>query len=460
MSFSRERCMPLTAPRRMKIASGGTPCSPPWQGGQRAKRAGGVPCPRYFQGTPGASGDDFIPSPRTWLGALCAHASRRLSRHLPIALLIFLSSVIPAFASGDGYSVSVGVFSLFRPDRVEIETQQETMVSIQSGAIETRRVLVEGQRLQVERLGERLKVRFFERDGRLLLAHSADTVRTEETVCTLSLPGRIQRDFSGRLEVVVRRGLLLPRITVQEESAVQQILRSEMAECQEPEALKAQAILVRSYLRTSGERHRKEGYDFCDTTHCQFFTDFREGGDRFQQAALDSRGLVLTFLGKPFQPLYTAACGGRTLAGFADSNRPKQGSGYPYRSVSCSFCMDHPLFEWETTVETQELLRALTEESRKDPSETLASLTEPGEAGELGALKQATRMSVGRVLGWNIIRSNRYSIEIRSNSVKIKGHGSGHNFGLCQAGAIEMSRRGKNVTEILSFYFPGCRIEP
>jgi SpoIID/LytB domain protein len=122
--------------------------------------------------------------------------------------------------------------------------------------------------------------------------------------------------------------------------------------------------------------------------------------------------------------------------------------------------VDHPLFEWETTVETQELLRALKEESPKDPAETLASLTAPGEAGELGALKQATRMSVGRVLGWNIIRSNRYSIDVRSNSVKIKGHGSGHNFGLCQAGAIEMSRQGKNMMEILSFYFPGCRIAP
>ena len=107
----------------------------------------------------------------------------------------------------------------------------------------------------------------------------------------------------------------------------------------------------------------------------------------------------------------------------------------------------------------QELLRALKGSYPKDLSRTLARLTEPGEAGDLGALKQAIRISVGRVLGWNIIRSNRYSIEIRSNSINIKGHGSGHNFGLCQAGAIEMARQGKAMTEILSFYFPGCRIE-
>ena len=316
-----------------------------------------------------------------------------------------------------------------------------------------------GQRLQIESRGDRLEIRLFAHDRRLLLVSSADTVRTEETIYTLSVPGRIQRNFSGRLDVAVRQGRLLPRVTVQEEVAVQQILRSEMVESQEPEALKAQAILVRSYLRTATGRHRKDGYDFCDTTHCQFFTDFKTVDDRFKQAATATRGLELTFLGKSFQPLYTAACGGQTLAGSADSKQTKQGSDYLYRSVPCNLCVRHPLFEWETTITTKELLRALKQQSVKDPAEVISSLAEPGEAGELGALKQATRIYVGRVLGWNIIHSNRYSFELHSDSVRIRGHGSGHNFGLCQAGAIEMSRRGKNMSEILSFYFPGCRIE-
>jgi stage II sporulation protein D len=127
--------------------------------------------------------------------------------------------------------------------------------------------------------------------------------------------------------------------------------------------------------------------------------------------------------------------------------------------VSCSFCARHPLFEWETTVSAKELRRALREESLKDPAEVIASLAKPGESGELGALKQATRIRVGRVLGWNVIRSNCYTMEPHSDSVRIRGHGSGHNFGLCQAGAIEMSRQGKSMSEILSFYFPGSRIE-
>jgi stage II sporulation protein D len=385
--------------------------------------------------------------------------ARQQFNKLGILLLTCLSlrAAIPARESS--HAVTVAVFGLFRPEHVDITTPQNTIVSIQSGSAKVKRVLGSGQRLQIECRGEQLEVKVFEYDLRLLLTYSADTVRTEETVCTLSVPGRIQRDFSGGLEVVVRRGRLLPRVTVREEVAIQQILRAEMAGAQELEALKAQAVLVRSYLRTATRRHQNDGYDFCDSTHCQFFTGFKTIDDRFRQAAIATRRLVLTFLGKPFQPLYTAACGGQTLARFADNNQTKLGEDYPYRSVPCSLCVRHPLFDWETTITTQELRRALKEESVRNPTELIARLAEPGEAGQLGALKQATRIRVGRVLGWNVIRSNRYSIEVQSDSVKIRGHGSGHNFGYCQAGAIELSRQGKSMSEILSFYFPGSRIE-
>jgi len=283
-------------------------------------------------------------------------------------------------------------------------------------------------------------------------------VHAEESLCTLNVPGRIQRQFFGGIEITVARGHLLPVILVAEELAVEQILRSEMADAQEVETLKAQAIVIRSYLRTSIRRHRKEGYDFCDTTHCQFFTAFTEERDRFQRAASDSRGLILTFLGKPFEPLYTAACGGQTLEGFALGDGSKRVSGYPYRAVACNFCSNHPLFSWETSVEKDKLLRALKGSDDQEPSRILESLAQPGDDVELRELRQRIRLQVGRCLGWNIIRSNRYTIETTVEDARIKGKGSGHNFGFCQAGAIELGRRGKSMTDILNFYFPGCTI--
>ncbi|MCI0717644.1 MAG: hypothetical protein L0338_01425, partial [Acidobacteria bacterium] len=376
-----------------------------------------------------------------------------------LVLLTCISFLLPASGEANVHPVRVGVFKLFRPERIDIETRQSAIFTLRSGAAQSSQVLVGGQKLRVERFGERLKLSLFERDGHLLYESTAEGVFSEETACTLSIPGQIQRDFLGRVEVLLQQGRLQPRIAVAEEIAVRQILRSEMAECRQPEALKAQAILIRSYLRTSSGRHRKEGYDYCDTTHCQFFSDFKERGDRFEEAARATRGLLLTFLGKPFQPLYTAACGGRTLATHSRDARLPQGSRYAYRPVVCGYCVAHPLFAWETTVERKQFVRALKGEVPEDPTETLASLAQPREEDELRELKEKIRIRVGRLLGWNIIRSDRYSIDASVDPVRIRGHGSGHNLGLCQAGAIEMGRRGRSATEILSFYFPGCRIE-
>ena len=123
---------------------------------------------------------------------------RQQFNKLGILLLICLSLRAAIPARDSSHAVTVAVFGLFRPERVDITTPHNAVVSIQSGSAEVKRVLGSGQRLQVECRGEQLEVKVFEHDQRLLLTYSADAVRTEETVCTLSVPGRIQRDFSGR----------------------------------------------------------------------------------------------------------------------------------------------------------------------------------------------------------------------------------------------------------------------
>jgi SpoIID/LytB domain protein len=39
------------------------------------------------------------------------------------------------------------------------------------------------------------------------------------------------------------------------------------------------------------------------------------------------------------------------------------------------------------------------------------------------------------------------------------GAGSGHGVGLCQTGALGMSRAGKKGEEILRHYYPGAKLE-
>jgi stage II sporulation protein D len=54
-----------------------------------------------------------------------------------------------------------------------------------------------------------------------------------------------------------------------------------------------------------------------------------------------------------------------------------------------------------------------------------------------------------------VFRNNRGRIE----KLVVKGQGSGHGVGMCQWGAIGMSRLGYNYLQILSHYYPGTEVK-
>lgn len=117
------------------------------------------------------------------------------------------------------------------------------------------------------------------------------------------------------------------------EVAVASVVAAEMPQSTPMEALKAQAVVARSYYAAAGPRH--DAFDFCDSTHCQFLRQWPQSSERAFQATRETRGLVLTYLGKPIAALYSASCGGQTRS-LEDA-----GSGYPYYSVRCDFCRRH-----------------------------------------------------------------------------------------------------------------------
>jgi SpoIID/LytB domain protein len=77
----------------------------------------------------------------------------------------------------------------------------------------------------------------------------------------------LRRVYAGQLTVTARRGELVPIVAMDTETAVAIIVASEMPKDAPVEALKAQAVVTKSFLR-GGLRHGN--FDLCDTTHCQY----------------------------------------------------------------------------------------------------------------------------------------------------------------------------------------------
>ena len=72
---------------------------------------------------------------------------------------------------------------------------------------------------------------------------------------SLNIEGKIDRKFKGRLEVTAIGSRLEPVIKVDLESAVAAVVAAEMPRDTPAEALKAMAVLARSYYVSGGRRH-------------------------------------------------------------------------------------------------------------------------------------------------------------------------------------------------------------
>jgi len=80
----------------------------------------------------------------------------------------------------------------------------------------------------------------------------------------------------------------------------------------EVEALKAQAVAARTYAFRNLGQYGAEGYDICPGPACQAYVGFGGEHELSTRAVTETRGMILTYDGKPVETLYTSTCGGMT----------------------------------------------------------------------------------------------------------------------------------------------------
>ncbi len=243
------------------------------------------------------------------------------------------------------------------------------------------------------------------------------------------------------------------------------VLAGESSTFQSDEALKAMAVLARTYAARFQGRHVAVGYDFCATTHCQR-VELNNIPARLTKAAAATAGELLWFDGKAAFAVYSRDCGGRSES--VTSVWPEVEASY--LSVhSDPYCARHGANVWSWSAAPGQIAEALRRSKLDCPANlqhvTIRSRTGSGRAqtlelqGETNVTISAStfRFAIGRELGWNTIRSDLFEID-NAQTIAFHGRGQGHGVGLCQTGADEMGLEGHTYREILSFYFPGTSV--
>jgi SpoIID/LytB domain protein len=263
--------------------------------------------------------------------------------------------------------------------------------------------------------------------------------------------------------------------TVAMEPYVEAVVAAEGTPDMRPPVLEALAVAARTFAAAHRNRHGDEGFDLCDTTHCQVTAAAPWPAAR--AAAERTRGLVLARHGRVVPVQYAAACAGRLHDARVIWGGDEVGHGLVGVEPH-----PHPVPRWSSDVSVDDLMRVLDRVGvRGGPLRalTVRAHAEDGLPRLVGLEGMhpdvmsagVFRTAMGRTLGWHVLKSHHWRVERTSRGYRFHGAGKGHGVGLCLAGAQALATGqagghaagqaaggGATAEGILSTYLPGLHV--
>ncbi|MEF3281032.1 MAG: SpoIID/LytB domain-containing protein [Elusimicrobiota bacterium] len=282
-----------------------------------------------------------------------------------------------------------------------------------------------------------------------------------------------ERYYKGNLNFKSVGGYLFIVNSINIEDYVAAVAAKETANMKNFEAIKANVIAIRTYAIAAANRHIKEGYNFCDLTHCQLYVGFKDISEKIYKAVKDTEGVIITYKGKPIWAMYHSVCGGRTETGF-------DVWGYDTMPYLVSvrdeingkyFCSSAWGYRWRTKISIKKfesfLKKGIIKKNEKFINIGNVYYTDGGRVREFEIITNRRKISIsginfyhriGKALGWLVIKSTAFEITREKKYIIFNGKGYGHGAGMCQAGSDGMAGFGYDYKDILKHYYKDIKI--
>lgn len=240
------------------------------------------------------------------------------------------------------------------------------------------------------------------------------------------------------------------------------VVPEEMSPSYPLEALKAQAVAARSFALKNRGKHKADGFDLCDKTHCQAYVGVKEA-EVCDKAIEETRGEILIYKEKLIEASFHADSGGMT-----ENVSDVWGLKLPYLAA---------------VKEVIELGEPWTKKfTAKDFSSRFGDNFGEVKSIKLSKLKvgksASDRTSSGRVKSAQIVGSKRtlklegtelrrkfslpstlFDMELKGGEVIFTGYGRGHGVGMSQTGAKSYAADGWSYSKILSHYYQDTKLK-
>ncbi len=262
-------------------------------------------------------------------------------------------------------------------------------------------------------------------------------------------------DYQGDIEVWRGKNGLYLINELPLEDYVEGVVKAETADDWEEEALKAQAVIVRTYVLKQMMSNREDLYHVTSSVLHQVYKGLNTD-PKVAKAVRETRGQVLTYAGEPIMAFYHSTGGGKT-------ELPEEvfGQGYPYlKSVEAEGRLS-PLSVWARRIPLKDIEETVGVKRLRDM--TVSSRTTTGRAEEITLVANPEVVTIDaqelrKLLGWRRLPSTNFTLSVKDGYADFEGSGYGHGVGLCQWTALEMAREGMAYEEILSYFYPEAEI--
>lgn len=334
--------------------------------------------------------------------------------------------------------LQVRVLARYHPRSVELESAE---------------LACDGERLGLPRVRAHLAA------GELALTSGRRCEVIEAREATVAVEG-VRRRYRGRVRARARSGEIALVNEVDAEGYLRGVLGGEQLPGA-PEAMRAQAVVSRTFALASRGRHAAEGHDLCDLAHCQVYGGREAETPEAVLAAAATAGIVLESGGALRPTYFHSSCGGATSAPGDVFGEPGPLAGADDRHGGRALCAASPDAAWSWRAGRAAFARAIGA-GNEGPALEVLRRDRAGRILEVrcfGARLSGAELQsrVGRAFGWTALKSLNATVEEAGGEVRVRGSGRGHGVGMCQWGARELARRGEDWRAILRHYFPAAR---
>lgn len=295
---------------------------------------------------------------------------------------------------------------------------------------------------------------------------SKGQISLNENAAKPALPEKLETDENGIpvLTVYDISSEKLEKMNLEE--YVMGVVAGEMKNSWPIEALKAQAILARTFVLKfcDTKQSRYEGADIStDVAEAQAYAP-QNINEQVRRAVEETQGMIMSADGDyPYAWFYAHAGGKTELPSVALDYNDADPAYLSVVNSPDSEKAPENVKSWTVTFRENQVIDACREAGLK------ISSVEDVEIGERGASGRAKTLLINgesisapsfRIhIGANELKSTLIEdIDEEDGSVTFSGRGYGHGVGMSQWGAYALAEDGKNATEIVRHYFTGVDI--